>query len=267
MNSRSKTFALLFILMFLLPLVTIQLAVVKADPFDVILPSLDIVYPPYPPNRFENSTIDLEIIVRLVEGSSKPSNVSYRLDDGQLVSATNFTLQDVRYFDQNFTSCTVRAKLENLSEGNHTIEAYTMGMHTSRTFRVNSYYHPTVITILSPTNQTYSQKVPLVFSVNLPIKSAHYYLFRQQGNGVFERFFEGNITIDNLKDGDYLLHLYVTTENGEETTSANFSVINTSSITSLRIDFLLIAIPIVMLLLGVGLLLYRRHRKNANLKQ
>jgi hypothetical protein len=178
MDSRSKTFALLFILMFLLPLVNIQSTAVKADPFEVILPSLDIVYPPYPPNRFENSTINLEIIVRMVAGSSRPSNVSYSLDGEQLISATNFTLQDVSYFDQNFTSCTVRAKLENLSEGNHTVEAYTMGMNTSRTFRVNSYYYPTVITIFSPTNQTYSQEVPLVFSVNLPIKSAHYYLFR-----------------------------------------------------------------------------------------
>jgi hypothetical protein len=72
--------------------------------------------------------------------------------------------------------------------------AYADDLSTSRSFEVNSHYHPTVVKILSPTNQPYSNRVPLVFTVKMPIKDAYYHMYRDF-DAVFENHFNGNITI------------------------------------------------------------------------
>ena len=131
---------------------------------------------------------------------------------------------------QDFTAYSVEAKLENLSEGNHTVTAYASDMSISRIFTVNSHYQVTIIKIFSPVNQTYSKTVPLVFAVNGEVKEAHYYMYRtflwRRYEAVYEKHFDGNITLDNLYDGNYIMHLYVTTELGEAVTTAYFTVSN-----------------------------------------
>jgi hypothetical protein len=157
-----------------------------------------------------------------------------------------------------FTLYTAKFKLENLSEGNHTIEAYADGLSVSRSFKVNSYYHPTILKILSPTNQTYSGGVPLVFTVNMPITGAFYYMYRGY-DAVYEQHFNGNITIDNLTAGDYILHLYVTTENGNEPASTSFSVSNNATA-----DYLPIAVGLGTLLVAVlGFIVYSKQKKRS----
>jgi hypothetical protein len=200
--------------------------VIAQPTIDAYAPKIDFIYPPYPPNRYENSTVEVVIHVRMLEGSPKPSNFSFSLDGNPLVNLENNTTTEKSYWAPYvITLFIAKINLENLSEGNHTINAYADGLSTSRSFKVNSHYHPTVVKILSPTNQTYSSRVPLVFTVNMPIKGSYYYMYRGY-DAVFENHFNGNITIENLLDGNYVLHLYVTTENGDEPASTYFSVKN-----------------------------------------
>jgi hypothetical protein len=130
-------------------------------PIDKYAPFLSILSPADPPNRYENSTVELELNVRLVEGSPRPKNFSYSLDGGPAVDLANVTTSHkTTFMPYIFTLYSAKVKLENLSEGNHTIDAYADGLHVSRSFSVNSYYHPTIVKILTPVNQTYSNGVP-----------------------------------------------------------------------------------------------------------
>lgn len=237
---------------------TSNVALVAAQPpIDKYAPFLSIISPPDPPNRYENSTVELELNVRLVEGSPQPKNFSYNIDGGPAVDLTNATTSHkTTFMPYVFTLYSAKVKLENLSEGNHTIDAYSDGLHVSRSFRVNSNYHPTTVKLLSPLNQTYSGGVPLVFTVNMPITGAYYYMYRGY-DAVFERHFNGNTTLDNLADGDYVLHLYVQTENGAESASTGFSISNDAAT-----DYPLYAIGLgVLLVVALGWIVYSKHIK------
>jgi len=261
---RKVVFGLVTALFLICLIQSLSLPSVKAQPtIDATLPTINIISHPYPPNRFENSTVKLEIHVRMLEGSPRPGNFSFSLDGNPLVNLENITTTRISYWAPNvFTLFIAKINLENLSEGNHTINAYADDLSTSRSFEVNSHYHPTVVKILSPTNQPYSNMVPLVFTVNMPIKGAYYYMYRDF-DAVFENHFNGNITMDNLSDGNYVLHLYVTTENGNEPASTYFSVSNNISLTNnITAEILPYGIGIGTLLVVVGLLVYLKKRKS-----
>jgi hypothetical protein len=236
--------------------------VIAQPTIDVTSPNLSIISPPHPPNRYENSTVELEIHVRMLEGSLKPSNFSFSLDGNPLVNLENNTTTKKSYWAPYvFTLFIAKINLENLSEGNHTINAYADDLSASRSFEVNSHYHPTVVKILSPTNQNYSSRVPLVFTVNMPIKGAYYYMYRGY-DAVFENHFNGNITMENLLEGNYVLHLYVTTENGDEPASTYFSVSNNITLTNnITAEILPYGIGAGTLLVVVSLLVY--HKKHS----
>jgi len=267
---RKIVFALVTVLFLICLIQSVSLLPsIKAQPtIDATLPTMNIISHPYPPNRYENSTVELEIHVRMLEGSLKPSNFSYSLDGNPLVNLENITTTRISYWAPNvFTLFIAKINLENLSEGNHTVNAYADELSTSRSFEVNSHYHPTVVKILSPTNQTYSNRVPLVFTVNMPAKGAYYYMYRDF-DAVFENHFNGNITIDNLSDGNYVLHLYVTTENGNEPASTYFSVSNSITANSITADILPYAFGITTLLIVVaGLLVYFKKYKHNLVKK
>lgn len=203
---------------------------------------ITIINPPDPlspiAHRYENSTVQLEISVVLLGDSPKLTDFSYSLDGKPSIKLRNFTSTHSQRITPNqagypeeveFTVFTAEVELADLSEGNHSVTAYANGMSTYREFTVNSNYQIAVIEVLSPINQTYSKRPPLIFTTNGDVKSAHYYMYKYRGffdNGyvdVFEKHFSGNTTIDNLSMGSYVLYLYVTTEKGEATEAAYFS--------------------------------------------
>jgi hypothetical protein len=243
-------------------ILTIGLA--GANPINsVSVPSIQINYPPYPPRQYENSTVQLEIYATIFNDSPKLNSISYSLDGDPWVYLENITITTLNEYGPdriNFTVYTARVNLENLPEGNHTVIAHANGMSTSRTFTVNSHHQVTVAKILSPMNQTYSKMVPLVFTVNGEIKEAHYYLYRGS-DAVFENSISGNTTLNNLPNDSYVMHLYVTTEKGEATTSTYFVISNN--------DFLenpLVAVGIAALMMAFaiafGVLFYFKKRKH-----
>ena len=243
--------------------------VARANPIgNIPVPHIGISYPPYPPNRYENSTVNLQIYVNMFPDSPQLNRISYSLDGGPMVYIENFKVSIVTDFGSEKRFSKVKfyeanATLEDLSEGNHTIVAYAGDMSTSRTFTVNSHQVVTEINVLSPTNQTYSNSVPLLFTVNGEIEEAHYYLYRGKYDAVFEGSFSGNTTLD-LSIGKYEMYLYVTTEHGQSTASTYFSVLPSSTSKSNYLEdppLLTVSImAFIVIGVGVGLLIYFRKR-------
>ncbi len=88
--------------------------------------------------------------------------------------------------------------------------------------------------------------MPLTFTFTGEIKNAHYYLY----NGkklVSEKPLSGNITLDNLPDGNYNLDLFVTTQYGPDSKQVHFKVIGNYTITIITIVIALLAISICVL--------------------
>lgn len=225
----------------------------KANPIDLPVDTGISIYSPryapYQEKQYENSTVTLNIMVRLVYGSYDQSwpesvhldSICYSLDRQPLAYVGNFAVENITNYGrdkQHFYLYTATVTLENLSEGSHSVIAYANDTHdtsahindlsASYNFTVNSHYQITVVKILSPINQTYSNAIPLIFTVNGEVNEAHYYMYRtvmwRSYEAVYEKHFDGNTTLDNLYDGNYIMHLYVTTEKGEAMTTAYFTI-------------------------------------------
>lgn len=243
--------------------------VARANPIgNIPVPHIGISYTPHPHNQYENSTVNLKIYVNMFPDSPQLNRISYSLDGEPLVNIENFKVSIITDFGSEKRFSKVKfyeanATLEDLSEGNHTIVAYAGGMSASRAFTVNSHYVVTEINVLSPTNQTCSNSVPLLFTVNGKIEEAHYYLYRGKYDAVFEGSFSGNTTLD-LSIGEYEMYLYVTTEHGQSTASTYFSVLPSSTSKSNYLeDSSLLAVSIMAFIVigvGIGLHVYFRKR-------
>jgi hypothetical protein len=247
----------------------------RANPvYNVPVPHIGISYPP-PQSiiKYVNSTVELEIYVNMIVDSPELKRISYSLDGGIMADIENFKVKSIFDFGPDkidYKSYEANTTLEDLSEGNHTIVAYAGDMSTSRSFTVNSHHVVTEINVLSPTNQTYSDTVPLVFTVNGKIEEAHYYMYKGY-DAVFEGSFNGNTTLKKLWAGVYVLHLYVTTEKGQGYASTSFSTLPSStSISNYLPDSPPVAVYIIAVIMvgfGLGLLVCVIKRKGRNISR
>ncbi len=201
---------------------------------------LDITANPSLHYNYQNSTVNLTISVYYVkEGSFNPpkvSLISYSLDGQPLVYLRNLTVTNWYYSHiyQDITNYRATTTLENLSDGNHTIQAYANDMSTSKTFTVDSHYVVPIIKILSPTNQTYTSDVPLVFTVNTDFTHASYVTWPKTMDTHLKGQLTGNSTLENLSSGNYVIDVYTTTSKGDHiVASAAFSVLNTNYLPTL----------------------------------
>ena len=255
-------------LLMLLPSVLQFYGLSTANPVDsiLIIPSIQISYPlPFPLSKYENSTVKLEIYVNMFIDSPKLNRISYSLDEKPPVYIENLAVSNFYDFGSDrvsFTKYTASSTLDGLSEGNHTVTAYSGGMSVSRDFTVNSHYQVTVVKVLSPTSQTYSKAVPLVFTVNGKIEEAHYYMYKGF-ESVFEKSFSGNTTLDTLSDGNYSLYLYVTTEYGEASAHAYFSILNNTYSENPAITICITALAVFAIITGL-FVYFKKHKPNTN---
>jgi hypothetical protein len=212
---------------------TFQLALAEGYVFtEIPIPSMNIISPPYPPNRYENSTVNFEVNVYLFSESPKVNSIDYSVDGEPLQYIKNLTTTSPSNFGSGRVGYTVigKAVLENLTDGNHTINANANGMHTSRDFTVNSSYQVASIKILSPTNQTYNGEIPLIFTVNGNIEKAYYYLYEQVDYPHYgpdksnEYPLAGNTTITLNSEGKYEILIIVVNESGRAEAVTTFTV-------------------------------------------
>jgi hypothetical protein len=215
--------------------------------------------------KYENSTVNLTISVTLVkEGLTEPPKVhfiSYSLDGQPLVYLRNLTATTSHYsiYNQDITRYSATTILENLSEGNHTIGAYANDMSSSSAFTVDSHYVVPVIKILSPTSQTYSSDVPVVFTVNQNFSNAHYLMWDwKKMDSHFGGQLNGNSTLKNLSGGDYIIHVSATTDKGDyivATASFNVSWLNPTTL------FAITSIIVVLAVALFSFVYFKRRRK------
>jgi hypothetical protein len=232
---------------------------------------------PYFHYNYQNSTVNLTISVYYVkEGLTEPpkvSVISYSLDGQPLAYLRNLTMTKWYYsqYNQDITNYSTTTTLANLSEGNHTIQANANDMSTSKTFTVDSHYVVPIIKILSPTNQTYTNNVPLVFTVNSNFTNATYTMYtgildnRFEGIGhIFNGQLRGNSSVQNLPNGNYFMDLWAITNKGEHIeASANFTI-NTGSTLPIELNptsLTAIVIVIVILVITLVSLVYFKKKK------
>ena len=240
------------------------------------IPSMKIVSPPYPPNRYENSSLLLEIHVYMLNDSPRLRSISYSLDGQPSVYLYNFTTLRPSSWGKDRQGYTVGAKvdLENLSEGNHTVKAYAIDvngkeMSTSQNFTVNSHYEVTVLRVLSPANITYSTKeIPLIFTVNGEFKNASYY-FSEPFNPTRVAV-AGNTTLTGLSDGFYKIGFTVDAENGKASALLGFTINSTLANNLLNIQNQLLPITIAAiatsLVIVMAVILYKRKKSKVTNK-
>ena len=191
----------------------------SANPYNFPVPSMKIISPPDPPNRYENRTVSLEIQVYLLNDSPKLQSIYYSLDGGPSVYLDFTTLRNSSWgIDRNGYSVGAKVDLENLSEGSHKVNAYSADINgnviaaSTRTFTVDSHYQVTLVEILSPENITYSTKeIPLIFTLNGEFKNAscHFLPPSPIVSNITGNEIAGNTTLTGLPDGFYRILLWV----------------------------------------------------------
>lgn len=166
------------------------------------------------------------------------------------------------------------ATLTNLSQGSHQITVWiraesdyiSYGVPVGSSFTIVSFNVdsiPPKVSIFSPQAKTYNQSsVPLNF-LTTKITSAIQYSLDGHGNITID----GNSTLTGLPNGYHNVTVYATDEAGNvgsQTVSFTVEKPQTEIFGSMVI-IAVVAIPVVVICLVVGLLLFRRHRKTANL--
>ncbi len=225
-----------------------------------------------------NSTVNLRISVTYVkEGSTDPpkvSFISYTLDNEPLTYLRNLSKSNYNYgqYNQNVTTYVTTTTLTNLSEGNHTIQAFANDMSTSRTFTVDSHYVVPTMQILSPANQTYGGNVPLQFTVNTNCSDFSYLMWPKTMDTHFIDHVNGNSTLPNLSNGNYVIEVMAVTNKGDHLLeTAHFSVNANPSDKTTSPDpntntLLLttaIAIPLIIIAAASITVVYFKRRKKA----
>jgi LPXTG-motif cell wall-anchored protein len=232
---------------------------VNANPISMpSVPAIQIGYPRTSIGGYVNSSVEFDINVNLFIDSPILNNVSYSLDGGAQVFVGDLRVTNFNDFGPekiDFKSYVGNVKLKDLPEGNHTLAAFANGMSASSDFTVNSNYHVTALSVVSPTNQIYPKEVPLLFSFSGEIQNAHYYLYKGHET-VSEKSLSGNMTLDRLPDGSYDLYVFVTTEFGQDSKAIHFTVISNST----QDELLLLGITVLLIIIGA--FVYFKKRKN-----
>jgi len=258
----------------------------KANPFDLPVDTSITIYDPnyihYKDKQYENSTVTLNIKVILVYGQYNQSwaetvhldSICYSLDGQPLVYIGNFAVENYTNYGrdkQHFFMYTATVKLENLSEGSHTVTAYANTTaylnyrSTSYNFTVDSPYQAPLIKVLSPTSQMLSpsSNVSLVFTASGAINWIGYSLDGGENVTV-----NGNVTLSGLSSKNHTVIVCAndTFGNAGKSDTITFTVDNPEFIseetpqTPTPFEGIFIA-GAIGAIICVGLLVYFRKRK------
>lgn len=218
---------------------------------------------------YQNTTLPLSIEVRLLNNSPEISSVSYSLDGKANVTLTNLWKSEEVYFATNLQgyALVTNSTLTNLSQGNHTLNAYafyTNGelISTQETFRIDTAYSLPIITVLSPLNQTYrTNEIPLTYSVNGEIQWAGYALDRLVLNHS-----NVNVTLTQLSEGSHKILISLTTTDGayaSQTIYFNVDTSQTSGFTLNQTSTIVIAAFAIIVVALLLIILYKRKNLKA----
>jgi hypothetical protein len=282
MGTKSQSFALVIVILFLTSLVMVQPATVKAQSktnFSVVQTSNPLIAydltlsSPKANATFTNVMLlaySLKINSNLsLLGIPLGLSVSYRIDNNSeviLIGGDQYLYEfiDVTYLKNGIHQLTLLTQFNYLY--NNTIFHNKQELTTTYFSILNK---PATIHILSPQNSIYfNNSIPLTFEIDNP-STYHYqhYALYWQGyslDGENKELQNVNDTLTGLADGFHTLTFYVEIGNAtRSSTTVSFLVVATS----FSLILIITAIAFFASLVLISLLLFRRHRKNTKLNQ
>jgi len=169
---------------------------------------------------YSNVSVPLKIGILLLNNSIEEDytpQICYSLDNGNNITLTNLTKGEswakVSWL-QSTLSFTASSTLYNLSEGNHTLSAYSISggkeLSAEVVFTVDSSYKNPELTLISPKKLVYTtSEVQLIFSTNKAYKHARYILdYHLDSQRAHYISINGNTTLTNLTDGLHKIILF-----------------------------------------------------------
>jgi len=188
-----------------------------------------IIYSPTSAMVYTNNSIPLNIVASIANPTPEIVSITYRLDQNPNVTLTNLneTLREPGHIDGS--QFYVESTLQNLSDGNHTLRAYSQNangvqMSASLEFTID-FDFKSPLSVLSPRNTTYSTSdVPLVFicSEKFTFLSPDYVL-----DGMGMGPISGNLTLTDLPPGEHEITVIVWTVKGVFSETVHFSTSQT----------------------------------------
>jgi hypothetical protein len=182
-----------------------QMGVIEANPYAVIEPHVFINSPElYQSKIYQTTSIPIEVTV-FPGPNINLVNIICKLDGGP-----DIKLRIVRY--ENSAGYFGRGTLENLTNGYHTLRAYSYDIEGkmitykgnilthSVTFLVNTtFVYPTLL--LSPSNSTYySKEIPLTYTIDNSKYAVYYQLDNSRQISL-----TGNTTLSGLSEGQHTI--------------------------------------------------------------
>ena len=169
---------------------------------------------------YTNTSVPLNIVASVANPTPKIVSITYRLDENPNVTLTdlNKTLRSPGHIDGS--QFYVEVALENLSEGNHTIRAYSQDatskqMSASVEFIIDTSF-TSPLSVLSPQNITYTTTdLPLTFVCTEEIRrTADFTMVDYVLDGMGAGYISGNLTLTWLSIGEHELTVIVWTVKG-----------------------------------------------------
>lgn len=219
---------------------------------------------------YTNTTIPLSISALVRNGSTEVVRFLYSLDGGSNVTLTNLKREnDVGGYTFRGTGI-----LEGLSEGNHTIRAYSQDhaggeMSTSLEFMIDTQFK-NPITLLSPQNITYAvtsnnaTDVALTFVSSEKINWISYRLDEFDGAPVRDGMIPGNMTLTDLPLGNHKVTVSVGTVRGPYSQTVEFNVAEPDPFPFASI---VVAAIVIIAFAGGILLVYFKNRERKRPKK
>jgi hypothetical protein len=254
-----------------------QFGAVEANPgipglFDD--PTIDIDSPHmYPGDIYQETSIPIEVRVSPFQTGRNFVDMYYSLDDGPNITLSMFTIEDS-------TALFGEGTLDNLTDGNYTVKAFstdTQGNTISsrpRTFQVNTTIRFSPF-LLSPTNTTYNIKeIPFTYSLDEPKYVVYnsidkYSPYRIKGNTTLPELSEDQHTIIaiayDLNGVIYSKQKAFFTIDTSYTPTSSPEPTSTPGNEPQPVDqqvILGVAVTAVVVLIGLGVLIYFKKRKH-----
>ncbi len=201
--------------------------------------------------------------------------VWYSLDEQTNVSIPIISVEMITVSGYPFSEVKGQIKMPMWSQGAHTLKVsakYTYSdfiLAESKTLYIGQAepIQRPIFTIISPQNQTtYTNQIPIIYSVNSTVVWSYYALDVDEPKSVDWKVFTGNLTLTNLSIGSHKLIISVKTDpmppSGllfEQTIS--FNVILSS------LSLLIIASISTVTIVSVSLLIYFKKHKEGVVKK
>ena len=201
-----------------------QFGAVKANPviFGPTSPGI-YVYSPTPEQVCWDPNVEISFEIVLDEDLAQIDSFFYTVDN-KANSPLTFSRNSRDHFFNNVkytvNKITVHKTLVNLTDGTHRIAvfaSYSDGTIESIFYRsitvdttLPNPYSPFTPAIVSPVKQTTynTAEVPLTYTIDEEILWSYYYV----DNHDDLKYFEGNITLSSLSEGQHMVSLYVVTK-------------------------------------------------------